>query len=126
MRFLVDANLSPRVAARLRAAGHDATHVFDEGLGTANDRTVLLHASGEDRAVVSADADFAMLLAVDRRGKPSFILLRSADRLTPDQQADLILVNVGAVTHDLESGAVITIGRGHLRMRPLPMGDDRG
>lgn len=114
------------MAARLRAVGHDAIHVFDEGLGTADDRTILLHAEGEDRTVVSADADFAMLLAVGRRRKPSFILLRSADRLTPDQQADLILVNIGAVTQNLESGAVVTIGRGHLRMRPLPMGGDSG
>ncbi len=48
------------------------------------------------------------------------VLLRSADRLTPDQQADLILANLDTVAADLTSGAVVTIGRGHLRVRTLP------
>jgi len=41
LRFLVDANLSPTVAARLRSSGHDVTHVGDEGLLTADDQTIL-------------------------------------------------------------------------------------
>jgi predicted nuclease of predicted toxin-antitoxin system len=71
--------------------------------------------------MISADADFATLLAVGGRSEPSLILLRSADRLTPDQQADLILANLNTVVADLGSGAVVTIGRGHLRVRALPM-----
>jgi predicted nuclease of predicted toxin-antitoxin system len=122
LRFLVDANLSPRVAARLRSSGHDAVHVADEGLLTADDMPIMAHASRTGRIILSADADFAMLLAVGRRREPSFILLRSADRLTPEQQAKLILANLDAVAADLRSGAVVTIGRGHLRVRTLPMG----
>jgi predicted nuclease of predicted toxin-antitoxin system len=64
LRFLVDANLSPRVAARLRSSGHDVAHVGDEGLLTADDQTILAHASSMGRTIVSADADFATLLAV--------------------------------------------------------------
>jgi predicted nuclease of predicted toxin-antitoxin system len=125
LRFLVDANLSPRVAARLRSAGHDVAHVGDEGLLTADDQTILAHASTVGLTIVSADADFAALLAVAGRSEPSLVLLRSADRLMPDQQADLILANLDTVTADLESGAVVTIGRGHLRVRalPVPRGD---
>jgi predicted nuclease of predicted toxin-antitoxin system len=121
LRFLVDANLSPRVAAGLRLAGHDATHVGDEGLLTADDESIMAHAASVGRVVVSADSDFATLLAVTGRGEPSFVLLRSADRLTPDQQANMVLVNLDAVEDDLTSGAVVTIGRGHLRVRSLPM-----
>jgi len=58
LRFLVDANLSPRVAARLRSAGH-------VGLLTADDQTILAHASG-------ADADFVTLIAVGRRRAATF------------------------------------------------------
>jgi hypothetical protein len=49
------------------------------------------------------------------------ILLRSTDRLTPDQQADLIIANLDTVAADLQTGAVVTIGRGHLRVRSLPV-----
>ena len=72
--------------------------------------------------ILSADSDFATLLAVTGRSEPSLILLRSADRLTPDQQADVVVANLEVVAADLQSGAVLTIGRGHLRVRPLPMG----
>jgi predicted nuclease of predicted toxin-antitoxin system len=121
LRFLVDANLSPRVAAQLCAAGHDATHVGDEGLLTADDQTILRYASRSRRTVVSADADFATLLAVGGRSEPSLVLLRSADRLPPERQASLLLANLEAVAADLELGAVVTIGRGHMRVRMLPM-----
>jgi predicted nuclease of predicted toxin-antitoxin system len=97
------------------------THVGDEGLLTADDQAILARASGTRRTIISADADFAMLLAVSGRSEPSLVLLRSADRLTPDQQADLILANLDTVTTDLNSGAVVTIGRGHLRVRTLPV-----
>ena len=122
MRFLVDANLSPRVAARLRLEGHDVEHVGDVGLLTAEDGPILAHAASTDRVILSADSDFATLLAVTGRSEPSLVLLRSADRLTPDQQADVIVANIESVYADLRSGAVVTIGRGHLRVRPLPMG----
>jgi predicted nuclease of predicted toxin-antitoxin system len=44
MRFLVDANLSPRVAASLSSAGFDSIHVADVGLLTAADQAILDYA----------------------------------------------------------------------------------
>lgn len=40
MRLLLDANLSPRVAEALRAAGFDAVHVADVDLVTATDDVI--------------------------------------------------------------------------------------
>lgn len=37
MRFLIDNPLSPILADALRAAGHDAVHVGDYGMGKASD-----------------------------------------------------------------------------------------
>jgi predicted nuclease of predicted toxin-antitoxin system len=100
------------------------THVSDEGLLSADDLLILAHASSNGRIGISADTDFATLLAVGGRSEPSLVLLRSADRLTPDQQANLILANLDAVASDLDSGAVVTIGYGHLRLRTLPVRQD--
>jgi len=42
--------------------------------------------------IVSADSDFGELLAASRGAtRPSVVLLRSADRLTPDEQAALLV-----------------------------------
>ncbi|MGH8885471.1 MAG: DUF5615 family PIN-like protein [Egibacteraceae bacterium] len=77
LRLLVDANLSPRVAARLRAAGHDVIHVADCGLLAPSGDRILAAAAEDDRTIISADADFGTLLALDGHEKPSVVLLRS-------------------------------------------------
>ncbi len=76
MKFLIDQNLSPEVAARLIAAGHDAVHTRDTGLQRASDEAVLDVAAREERVIVSADTDFGPLLAGSALTSPSFILLR--------------------------------------------------
>ena len=64
MRLLIDANLSPKVAAALSKAGLESVHVGDVGLLTAN---------------------------------------------------------LPAVADDLEAGAIVTIARGRMRIRSLPI-----
>lgn len=121
MRFVVDANLSPRVAGLLTAVGHDAVAVRDVGLHDATDDEILDRALTDDRIIISHDTDFGALLAVRRQTKPSFILVRSADPLTADQVADLIIDNLDVMAEDLTVGAIVTFARGHLRSRRLPL-----
>ena len=64
VRFPIDNTLSPELARLLSDAGHDAVHVRDYGLHAAEDLAILERAGIEDRVVVSADSDFAMLLSV--------------------------------------------------------------
>jgi predicted nuclease of predicted toxin-antitoxin system len=122
VRLLVDANLSPRVAVALTKAGLESVHVYDVGLLTAPDRSILEYAAANALVIVSADSDFGELLAASRRTtRPSAVLLRSADRLTPDEQAALLAANLPVVAGDLEAGAVVTIARGRMRIRSLPI-----
>jgi predicted nuclease of predicted toxin-antitoxin system len=121
VRFLVDANLSPRVASLLASAGHDAVTVRDVGLASASDDDVLEHASSEERILVSHDTDFGALLAYRGLTAPSFILFRSSDPITPDEQAALIVANLEGLTGELEAGAIVVFARGRLRVRRLPV-----
>jgi predicted nuclease of predicted toxin-antitoxin system len=124
VRLLIDANLSPRAASMLRSEGHDAIHVGDIGLLGASDEAILTHAAASGQVIISADTDFGELLAVSGASKPSVVLLRSADHLTPDQQAMMLAANLPAVADELETGAVVSIARGRLRVRPLPVRRD--
>ncbi|HUV19369.1 MAG TPA: DUF5615 family PIN-like protein [Ilumatobacteraceae bacterium] len=121
MNYVVDANLSPRLAALLRDAGHDAVHVRDIGLRTASDDEIIDYAISTDRIVISHDTDFGTLLAYRELSKPSFILIRSSDPVDVDDQARLIVANLDAMSDDLETGAIAVFARGRLRIRRLPL-----
>ena len=59
MKFLVDAQLPPRLAVWLRAKGYDAKHVEDVGLRDSDDSDVRAFAATEGTIVVTKDRDFA-------------------------------------------------------------------
>jgi predicted nuclease of predicted toxin-antitoxin system len=86
---------------------------------TAPDRVILDYAAADALVIVSADSDF--VAAACGATRPSVVLLRSADRLTSDQQAALLAANLAAVADDLEAGAIVTIARGRMRIRSLPI-----
>jgi predicted nuclease of predicted toxin-antitoxin system len=70
----------------------------------------------DERIIISHDTDFGALLAFRRVSAPSFILIRSSDPLTPDEQAKL-----DTVAAHLAAGAIAVFARGHLRGRRLPI-----
>ena len=71
------------------------------------------------RIVVSADTDFGELLARDRLGLPSVLLLRR--RHDPDDQIRTILDALVDVAEDLLAGAVVVIVEDRIRIRRLPI-----
>lgn len=123
MKFLLDANLSPRLTELLGAAGHQAIHLRELGRQRAEDEEIFEMAVERQEVLVSEDTDFGALLARRATRSPSLILLRSADPLTPDQQAALILAELPLAETELDAGAILVLGRGRARLRSLPIGD---
>lgn len=121
MRFLVDENLSPRLASLLVDAGHDADHVARVGLGASDDATLLEFAESTKAVIVSADTDFSALLSRTTRTSPSVVLFRRLADRRPEQQARLILDNLDQFASALEQGAVVVFMDERIRVRRLPL-----
>ena len=117
----MDNAMSPAVAIRLREAGHDAIHVRDVGLTAAEDEAIFDEAAKANRIILSADTDFATLLALRGETKPSVILFRRGVDRRPEQQAALLLANLDAAKESLKSGCVVVFDEARLRIRMLPI-----
>lgn len=75
MKFKIDENLPAELADDLRAAGHYADTVHDQGLAGSTDSVVMARVQAEGRAILTMDKGIA-----DIRASP------------PDQYAGLILL----------------------------------
>jgi predicted nuclease of predicted toxin-antitoxin system len=124
VRFLVDQNLSPRLAQLLVDAGHDAVHVQSLGLHTAPDTTVLARAANESRVLLSGDTDLGALLAIEHRREPSVILIRRERPRRAEAQALLLLGLLDRLAAPLDNGAIVVIEPSRVRIRPLPVVPD--
>lgn len=121
MRFLIDENLSPRLADLLGKEGHDTVHVRNLDAAGANDEDVLAIAVRDARVVVSADTDFGALLAHSRATSPSVILVRALVDRRPPELAGIIAANLLAIHEHLDAGAIAVFGRDGIRVRRLPL-----
>lgn len=121
MNFLVDHSLSPAVAEKLRQAGHDSVHVRRYGIHKADDEVLFDRAAQEVRVLVSADTDFARILATRQTTKPSVILFRRDTHRRPDAQASLLLANLPTISDLLDHGAIIIFEENRLLSRAAPL-----
>lgn len=122
MKLLLDANLSPAVAAALNDAGYETSHVGDVGLLRASDDEILEFAASNDYVVITADTDFPMMLALRGVSGPSVVLLRHVSELTLKEHAQLLTANLPLVAADLDNGAIVSLSPIRLAVRNLPIG----
>lgn len=120
MKLLLDANLSPRLADLLNKRRVESVHVREHGLQHADDDSIFDFAAKDDYVLVSEDTDFGEILAVRNVDRPTVILLRSGEPLTPEEQAAMLLANLPAIADDIEAGSIVVFGRARIRVRRLP------
>jgi len=121
VRLLIDANLSPRVANGLRTSGYEATHVIEIGLLTASDEQIISHALDQGFVVVTADSDFAMILALRGASSPSVVQLRYVAEFGVDVHVALLVANLPQIENELATGAIASLSPGRLSTRNLPI-----
>jgi predicted nuclease of predicted toxin-antitoxin system len=115
MKLKLDENLGRRGADALRAAGHDVATVYQEGLNTATDGTVIDAATSEGRALVSLDLDFANPLLYPPDRYAGIAVLRVPPRTTVrDLQVAVEALIDGLSKMDLP-GRLWIVQRGRIR-----------
>lgn len=120
MKVLLDEGLPRRAAALLRDHRIDAVHLTEIAEASTADSVILEGARADGRIVVTLDADFHALLAVEGSTTPSVIRIRR-EGLSAEDVRDLLL----HLLHDHEtallSGVALSV-RAHLvGMRRLPL-----
>ena len=87
MKLLFDANLSPKLVARLAELFPDSVHVFDTGLARfTSDETIWGYAGAHGFTIVTADSDF-LDLASSRGAPPKVVRLENCNYRTSQVEA---------------------------------------
>ena len=106
--LLLDQGLPRDAARQLRASGVQCTHVGEIGMFAAADTEILEWARLYDSAVVTLDADFHAILAVQGATKPSVIRLR-LQGLKGAALATLLRQILPLYQAELAAGCMITV-----------------
>lgn len=116
MKLLLDENLSPAHALRLREAGHDALAVLEAGLGGAKDDAVRQFALDQKRTLVTIDSDFSHIVRYPPAGTPGVIWLRP---WPPTESVIAALLDGAArqLTEISVDGKIVVVEPGRIRIR---------
>jgi|HubBroStandDraft_6_1064221.scaffolds.fasta_scaffold38952_3 predicted nuclease of predicted toxin-antitoxin system len=119
MRFLLDMNLPPAIAARLQAEGHDAIHGLNAGYGELSDYELFERAANDARIVVTFDLDFGEIGSAASRPTLGVVLLR----LRSARQSSLwdrLRVAIAEAGEAMEAGALVVVEDARIRIRRMP------
>lgn len=120
MKFLADMGISYRSVEFLRENGHEATHLFEEGLHQLPDPEILAKARREGSILLAHDLDFADLVAASGARLPSVVLFRLRSMRPENVNRHLRLV-LDQHRESLEEGAILTVTESRIRVRRLPI-----
>jgi predicted nuclease of predicted toxin-antitoxin system len=121
MRFLADMGVSQRVVEWLRAGGHHAVHLREEGLQRLPNGEIFQKAGREQRVVMTFDLDFGEILAASGGQIVSVIWFRLRNTRADNviRRLDDVLAQSSA---DLLQGAIVVVEDSRHRVRRLPIG----
>lgn len=124
MKLKLDENLGRSVAELLRAAGHDVATVREQGLSSADDRTLIAVCRDERRCLVTMDMDFANTLVFKPSEYSGIVVLRLPRRPAPSDLLDASRTLLGALSQYSVEGKLWIVQRG--RLREYSPSDDPG
>ncbi len=120
MRLLLDQGLPRSASSLLTQQGIKTIHVSDIGMWAAEDIEIIQKAQAEQLVIVTLDADFHSILALNNFDSPSVIRIR-IERLKALALTELILDVIHQCQDELEQGSAITVEPNRIRIRRLPL-----
>ncbi len=90
MKLLLDQGLPRSASSLLSQQGFNTIHVSETGMWAAEDAEIIQKAQEESRVVITLDADFHAILALNNFSAPSVIRIR-IERLRALALTELIL-----------------------------------
>jgi predicted nuclease of predicted toxin-antitoxin system len=91
VKFKIDENLSPSLAAMFQAAGHDAHSVVQQALGGQPDARVIEVCNREQRALLTSGLEFSNILAYPPAKSPGIVVFRLANQATLRSKPQLVV-----------------------------------
>lgn len=120
MKFLADMGISYRSVEFLRQNGHEASHLFEEGLNKLPDPEILAKARREGAVLLAHDLDFADLVAASGAKIPSVVLFRLRS-MRPENVNRYLSLVLDQHLRSLQEGAILTVTESRIRSRRLPI-----
>jgi predicted nuclease of predicted toxin-antitoxin system len=119
-RLLLDQGLPRSAGTLLQQTGWDVVHASENGMSRASDADILKRARAEALACVTLNVDFHSLLATGGERGPSVIRIRK-EGLDAAAHAVLLQGIWPRIENALSSGALVTVIKGTIRVRQLPI-----
>jgi len=116
MRFLADMGVAQRIVEWLRAEGHDAVHLREEGLQRLPNGEIFEKAISEGRIVVTFDLDFGEIIALSGGRRTGIVLFRLHNTRTP-HVIDRFRKVLRTSGQALEQGAIVVVEESRYRIR---------
>ncbi len=116
MRFFIDRCAGTRIAAWLRAQGHDVieSHILGSDPG---DRALLEHAARDSRVLITIDTDFGQLVFLHKLRHAGLIRLPDVPWMT---RIEILRDILDRFDKELEAGAIVTVRGGRIRISTSP------
>ena len=120
MKFLLDENMPPSLAGKIKSIGYEARHVIEIGYNSTPDFKICDLAALTNEIILTHDTDFGTILALSGANKPSVILFRwqIITLITVFQFLEKYLIEL---ENDLNEGCLVAVDDNKMRLRLLPL-----
>lgn len=112
--------VSPLLVEWLQREEHDAVHATHIGLEQAPDEEIIAQAKKETRIIITADLDYARLLALAGSSGPGIILFRGGN-YSEKEMLGLLKRALAAIPGNQMPNSIVVVDRKSIRRRRLPI-----